>query len=98
MFSIGCEKGWGIVYVGLMEAIFLPSLLFTNSLLIKRPVGWEYFVPLGAVRSRKRSDILKFVVVKALWNRSLEGDVVKKTLGRAAGFRVLVAIYKALRS
>jgi hypothetical protein len=26
-------------YVGLMEVTFLPSLLFTHSLLMKRPVG-----------------------------------------------------------
>lgn len=44
-------------YVGLMEVIFLPSLLFTHSLLINRPVGWVYFLPLGAVSSTERSDI-----------------------------------------
>jgi hypothetical protein len=40
-----------------MELIFLPSLLFTHSLLMKRPVGWVYFVPLGAVSSTWRSDM-----------------------------------------
>jgi hypothetical protein len=44
-------------YVGLMEVIFLPSLLFTHSLLMKRPVGCVYFLPLGAVSSIERSDI-----------------------------------------
>ena len=41
-----------------MDVIFLPSLLFTHSLLMKRPVGWVYFLPLGAVSSTERSDIL----------------------------------------
>lgn len=41
-----------------MELIFLPSLLFTHSLLMKRPVGWVYFVPLGAVSSMWRSDMV----------------------------------------
>ena len=44
-------------YVGLIESIFFPSLLFTHSLLINRPVGWLYFLPLGAVSSMERSDI-----------------------------------------
>jgi hypothetical protein len=44
-------------YVGLTEIIFFPSLLFTHSLLMNRPVGWLYFLPLGAVRSMERSDI-----------------------------------------
>ena len=48
-------------YVGLIEVIFLPSLLLTHSLLMKRPVGWVYFLPLGAVSSIERSDILKNV-------------------------------------
>jgi hypothetical protein len=43
--------------VGLIDVIFFPSLLFTHSLLIKRPVGWEYFLPFGAVSSMERSDI-----------------------------------------
>lgn len=44
-------------YVGLIEVIFFPSLLFTHSLLMNRPVGWIYFLPLGAVSSMERSDI-----------------------------------------
>jgi hypothetical protein len=40
-----------------MEVIFLPSLLFTHSLLMNRPVGCVYFLPLGAVSSIERSDI-----------------------------------------
>ena len=63
------------LYVGLMEVIFLPSLLFTNSLLMNRPIGWVYFLPLGAVRSRKRSDILSgAVLAKDLWSGSVAGD------------------------
>lgn len=42
-------------YVGLMEVIFLSSLLFTHSLLMNSPVGWIYFRPLGAVSSIDRS-------------------------------------------
>ena len=61
--------------MGLIEVIFLPSLLFTNSLLMNRPIGWEYFLPLGAVRSRKRSDILSgAVLAKDLWSGSVAGD------------------------
>jgi hypothetical protein len=41
-----------------MEVNFWPLLLFTHSLLMKRPVGWVYFLPLGAVSSIERSDIL----------------------------------------
>lgn len=26
-----------------------PDFEYTNSLLMKRPVGWEYFTPFGAV-------------------------------------------------
>ncbi len=44
-------------YVGLIEVIFFSSLLFTHSLLMKRPVGCVYFLPFGAVSSIERSDI-----------------------------------------
>jgi len=40
-----------------MDVIILPSLLLTHSLLMKRPVGWVYLLPLGAVSSIQRSDI-----------------------------------------
>jgi hypothetical protein len=66
--------GWE-AYVGLIEIIFLSSLLLTHSLLIKSPVGWVYFRPLGAVSSSDRSDIL-FDVLNSLRGcaRSLMGD------------------------
>jgi hypothetical protein len=38
--------------------IFWPELDLTNSLLMKRPVGKVIFVPLGAVRSTERFDIV----------------------------------------
>ena len=56
------ETGTRESYVGLMELMVLPSLLFTHSLLMKRPVGWVYFVPLGAVSSRWRSDMVGWVL------------------------------------
>lgn len=55
-----------MTYVGLIEVIFAPLLLFTHSLLIKRPVGWIYFRPLGAVSSTDKSDILYVVLLKNL--------------------------------
>lgn len=45
-----------------MEVIFLPLQLLIHSLLIKRPVGWVYFLPLGAISSTWRSDIVVDVV------------------------------------
>ena len=45
-------------YVGLIDVSFWPLLLFTHSLLMNRPVGWVYFLPLGAVSSIEKSDIL----------------------------------------
>lgn len=48
--------------MGLMEVIFLPLQLLIHSLLIKRPVGWVYFLPLGAISSTWRSDIVVDVV------------------------------------
>jgi hypothetical protein len=56
-------------YVGLIEVIFLPSLLFTHSLLMKRPIGWMYFLPLGAVSSMERSDI--FLVELKDWKNEM---------------------------
>jgi len=44
---------------GFMLVILSPELDLTNSLLIKRPVGRVIFLPLGAVRSTLRSDILE---------------------------------------
>ena len=60
----------------MMETIFLPSLLFTHSLLMKRPVGWVYFLPLGAVSSTVRSDILTGVLLNDLqidiWDTTID--------------------------
>jgi hypothetical protein len=46
------------MYLGLMDEMVSPDLDATNSLLMKRPHGWAYFRPLGAVSSTKRSDML----------------------------------------
>ena len=55
----GCrEGGEGLLYVGSMLSIFLPALEATNSLLMKRPMGWVYLRPLGAVRVMERSDMM----------------------------------------
>lgn len=48
----------GLLYVGFMLSIFLPALEATNSLLMKRPMGWVYLRPLGAVRVMERSDMM----------------------------------------
>lgn len=48
----------GNSYVGLIDVSFWPVELFTHSLLIKRPVGWVYFLPFGAVSSIDRSDMV----------------------------------------
>jgi hypothetical protein len=52
----GVVRSW-LAYVGLIEVIFFSSLLFTHSLLMKRPVGCVYFLPFGAVSSIERPDI-----------------------------------------
>lgn len=49
-----------MAYEGLMLVIFSPDLAFTHSLLMKRPVGWMYLWPLGAVSSTERSDMLLY--------------------------------------
>ena len=41
-----------------MEVILLPLDEATHSLFMKRPVGWVYFKPLGAVSWIVRSDIV----------------------------------------
>jgi hypothetical protein len=58
------------VYLGLMVEMVSPDLDATNSLLMKRPRGWEYFLPLGAVNSTKRSDILNLLWLKPLANEN----------------------------
>jgi hypothetical protein len=69
-----CEGEGGSVnsYVGLMEVNFCPLLLFTHSLLMNSPVGWEYFLPFGAVSSMLRSDILNAVPLNRLRELMLE--------------------------
>ena len=56
-------------YVGLILVIFSPDLGFTNSLLIKMPVGWMYLRPLGAVSSIERSDMVEFGLLRRLLPR-----------------------------
>jgi hypothetical protein len=41
-----------------MVANFSPELEGTNSLLMKRPMGWEYLRPLGAVNWTATSDMM----------------------------------------
>lgn len=41
-----------------MAVILDPELAFTNSLLMKSPVGREIFVPFGAVRSKVAADMV----------------------------------------
>lgn len=36
-------------YAGLMVVSFCSLLDLTNSLLMKRPMGWDHFLPFGAV-------------------------------------------------
>lgn len=38
-----------MTYAGFMEAIFCSLLDLTNSPPMKRPRGWDHFLPLGAV-------------------------------------------------
>ena len=45
--------------VGFMLVILSPDFALTNSLSMKIPVGKVNFLPLGAVRSIERSDILR---------------------------------------
>ena len=74
------EDGGSRVYEGLMEVSFWPLLLLTHSLLMKRPVGWVYFRPLGAVSSIERSDIsFDVLLLKCLLmgNLSLDADVAQ---------------------
>ena len=47
------EHRKGNTYAGSIEVIVPPAADMTNSLLMKRPVGWEYFTPFGASSSRK---------------------------------------------
>ena len=60
-----------MTYVGFMLVIFSPDFAATHSLLMKRPVGWVYLRPLGAVSSTARSDMLRVEVVNG-WNLSLD--------------------------
>lgn len=52
--------------LGFMLVIFSPDFDLTNSLLMKRPVGWVYLWPLGAVSSMERlsDDIFVWLSVR----------------------------------
>lgn len=50
------------MYLGFIEVMVSPDLDLTNSLLMKRPRGWVYLRPFGAVSSTKRSDMLRRIV------------------------------------
>ena len=52
------SKRGRVANVGFMLVIFSPDFDLTNSLLINMPVGRVNFLPLGAVRSIVRSDIV----------------------------------------
>jgi hypothetical protein len=56
-----------------MVEMVSPDLDATNSLLMKRPRGCEYFLPLGAVSSTKRSDMLELLWLKPLANENGAG-------------------------
>jgi hypothetical protein len=68
-----------------MLVIFSPELDFTNSLLMKIPVGSVIFLPLGALRSIVRSDILEAAELKV----RLVGNEMK-ILYRTIGCTVLI--------
>lgn len=53
-------------YVGFTLVILFPLLDLTHSLLMKRPVGWVYLTPFGAVRSMLRPDMMRDVLDKDL--------------------------------
>lgn len=46
------------IHLGLILVILAPELDFTNSLLMNKPVGKVILVPLGAVSSTWRSDMV----------------------------------------
>jgi hypothetical protein len=60
-----------------MLVIFSPELDFMNSLLMKIPVGSLIFLPLGALRSIDRSDILE----AAEWKARFVGSEMKSLCG-----------------
>ncbi len=57
----------GETHVGLILVILFPDLDLTNLLLMKRPVGWVYLRPLGAVSSIERSDIFAELLLNEFW-------------------------------
>jgi len=67
---------------GLILVIISPALPLTHSLLMKRPVGWTYFRPFGAVSSTVRSDIVDML----RWNRG--APIVRVYVQRLANVRV----------
>jgi hypothetical protein len=60
---------------GLILVIFSPELPLTHSLLMKRPVGWMYFRPFGAVSSTVRSDIVD-MLLSIRGTRVMRGRIV----------------------
>ena len=47
--SLGERQRSDQTYAGSIEVMVSPPVAGTNSLLMNRPVGWEYETPLGAV-------------------------------------------------
>lgn len=70
-----------------MLVIFFPDFDLTNSLLTKMPVGRVNFLPLGAVRSIVRSDMVESMAVKQRCcrgdKRVAEGGERSRSSGRA---------------
>lgn len=78
-----------VMYVGFMLVIIRSPEEGTNSLLMKRPSGCVYLIPLGAVSSTERPDILKMEVLKPrragnwserevwapMWSRAMNGNL-----------------------
>ena len=63
-------------YVGFILVIFSPELDLMNSLLMNSPVGRVIFLPLGALRSIERSDILEAAELKVRWFESVTKDLL----------------------
>jgi len=70
--------GEGLLYVGFMLSIFSPALEATNSLLMKRPMGWAYLRPLGAVRVTERSDMMYVSMRNPRVNNQIRGLKLEK--------------------
>lgn len=77
-----------------MEGIFFPDWDGTNSLLMKRPSGWVYLRPFGAVRSVKRSDILDQSSRHATAAATLDSMYTRLKRLKVAGAMVGLAVRK----